>query len=66
MNCRHRTVGAILGLLIVLVLLASGFASTETEAQKSSVSGQGTNFSVSPYKGPADAPVVIVVFSDFQ
>ena len=66
MNFRQRTLGAMLGLLTVLALLASGFASTETEAQKSSVSGQGTNFSVSPYKGPADAPVVIVVFSDFQ
>jgi hypothetical protein len=36
------------------------------DAQYSPGSAQYTSLSVSPFKGPSTAPVVITVFSDFQ
>jgi hypothetical protein len=40
--------------------------SAERETQKKPQSGLDTDFFVSPFKGPAEAPVEIAVFSCFQ
>jgi hypothetical protein len=58
----------ILPLIFVLVLglFAPNLASAQWKAQKTPPSVQDKDISVSPSRGPADAPVVIGVFSCFQ
>ncbi len=41
-------------------------ASAQWRTQNIVTSGRDTDLSVSPFKGPADAPVEIAVFSCFQ
>jgi hypothetical protein len=53
-------------LALVLGLLSYAPASAQWRTQKIPTSGQDTDISVSPNKGPADAPVEIAVFSCFQ
>jgi hypothetical protein len=58
----------ILPLLLVLVLgsFTTNLASAQWKIQKTPPAGQDTDLAVSPSRGPADAPVVMGVFSDFQ
>jgi hypothetical protein len=52
--------------ILVLGLFATNPASAQWRTQNIPTSGQDTDLSVSPSKGPADAPVEIAVFSCFQ
>ena len=52
--------------LVLHFYSAQTLASSEREEQKTLPSVQATDSSVSPFKGAADAPVVLAVFSDFQ
>ncbi len=58
----------ILPLLFVLVLglFATNLASAQWKIQKTPPPVQDTDLSVSPSRGPADAPVAMGVFSCFQ
>jgi len=60
-------------IIVLPLLLALGFslvfsapASPDPTIQKTPPSAQDTDLSVSPSKGPADAPVEIAVFSCFE
>jgi hypothetical protein len=53
-------------LVLVLGLFAPNLAFAQWKAQKTPPSVQDKDLSVSPSRGPADAPVVIGVFSCFQ
>ena len=53
-------------LVLVLALIAPNLSSAQWKIQKIPSTYQDTNLSVSPSKGPADAPVVMGVFTDFQ
>jgi protein-disulfide isomerase len=53
-------------LVLVLALFAPNLSSAQWKIQKTPPASQHTNLSVSPSKGPADAPVVMGVFTDFQ
>jgi len=60
-------------IIILPLVFALGFslvfsapASADPTIQKAPPSGQNTDLSVSPSKGPADAPVEIAVFSCFE
>jgi len=52
-------------LAVVLGLLSSVPASAQWRTQNIVTSAQNTDLSVSPFKGQADAPVEIAVFSCF-
>jgi len=52
--------------LLVLGLFATNLASAQWKIQKTPPSVQDTDLSVSPSRGPADAVVIIGVFSCFQ
>ena len=52
--------------VLVLGLFATNLASAQWKIQKTPASVQDTDLSVSPSRGPADAPVVMGVFSCFQ
>jgi hypothetical protein len=58
----------ILPLIFVLVLglFAPNLASAQWKIQKTPPSVQNTDLSVSPSRGPVDAPVLMGVFSCFQ
>jgi hypothetical protein len=66
MNRTYRI--TILPLLFVLVLglFATNLVSAQWKIQKTPPPVQDTDLSVSPSRGPADAPVVMGVFSCFQ
>ena len=66
MRCSHKIIGFVLSFLIVLAFLAHSTASADQGTQKTPDSGLDTDFFVSPFKGPAEAPVEIAVFSCFQ
>ena len=66
MRCSHKIISFVLSFLIVLAFLAHSTASTEQGTQKTPHSGPDTDFFVSPFKGPAEAPVEIAIFSCFQ
>ena len=53
-------------LALVLGLFAPNLASSQWKIQKTPAPVQDTDLSASPSKGPADAVVVIGVFSCFQ
>ena len=53
-------------LVLVLALIAPNLSSAQWKIHKIPPTYQDTNLSVSPSKGPADAPVVMGVFTDFQ
>ena len=53
-------------LAVVLGLLTFAPASAQWRTQKTSTSAQEMDLSVSPSRGPADAPVEIAVFSCFE
>jgi len=59
---------SILPLILVLVLglFATNLASAPWKIQKTPPPVQDTDLSVSPSRGPVDAPVVMGVFSCFQ
>ena len=52
--------------ILVLGLFATNLASAQWKIQKTPPAVQDTDLSLSPSSGPADAPVVIGVFSCFQ
>jgi hypothetical protein len=52
--------------ILVLGVFATNLASAQWKIQKTPPAVQDTDLSVSPSMGPADAPVVIGVFSCFQ
>jgi hypothetical protein len=52
--------------LLVLGSFAANLASAQWKIQKTPPAVLDTDLAVSPSRGPADAPVVIGVFSDFQ
>jgi hypothetical protein len=58
----------ILSFIVVFVLgsFAANLASAQWKIQKTPPAVQDTDLAVSPSRGPADAPVVMGVFSDFQ
>jgi len=65
----NRTTKKILFFFILTVvagLLSSAPASADPTIQKTPPSAQDTDLSVSPSKGPADAPLEIAVFSCFE
>jgi hypothetical protein len=59
-------VATIMPLILVLVLFAQNLASAQWKIQKTPPPARDTDLSASPSKGPADAPVVMGVFSCFQ
>jgi hypothetical protein len=66
MNCSYKVTFLILILAIFLGFTTSAPASAQWRTQNIPTSGQDTDLSVSPSKGPADAPVEIAVFSCFE
>ena len=53
-------------LALVLGLFAPNLTFAQWKIQKTPPAAQDTDLSVSPSKGPADAPVVMGIFTDFQ
>lgn len=66
MNRGYKITLLALSLAIVLGLTIYAPASAQWRTQNIPTSAQDTDLSVSPYKGLADAPVEIAVFSCFQ
>lgn len=52
--------------LLVLGLFAANLTSAQWKIQKTPPAVQDTDLAQSPSRGPADAPVVMGVFTDFQ
>jgi hypothetical protein len=55
-----------LAITIVMGVLVNSPGCIAGSAQHSPGSAQYPSLSISPFKGPSTAPVVITVFSDFQ
>jgi len=53
-------------LVLVVVLVTNNLFSSDLSSQKTAVLVPNADISVSPFKGPDDAPVQIVVFTCFQ
>ena len=66
MNRTHTITIFPLILVLVLGLFAPNFASAQWKIQKTPLPTQDKDISASPSRGPADAPVVMGVFSCFQ
>jgi hypothetical protein len=66
MTLKTMTAGFALAIIIVTGVLVSAPDCIAGGAQYSPGSAQYTSLSMSPFKGPSTAPVVITVFSDFQ
>jgi hypothetical protein len=66
MNRTYRITILPLIFLLVLGLFATNLVSAQWKIQKTPPPVQDTDLSVSPSRGPADAPVVMGVFSCFQ
>jgi hypothetical protein len=66
MNCSYKITFLALTLVIFLGLTTYVPASAQWRTQNLPTSTQDTDLSVSPSKGPADAPVEIAVFSCFK
>jgi len=66
MNRSYKIIILPLIFAVVLGLFALNFASAQWKIQKTPPFVQDKDLSVSPSRGPADAPVVIGVFSCFQ
>ena len=66
MNSTYRITILPLIFLLVLGLFATNLASAQWKIQKTPPPVQDIDLSVSPSRGPADAPVVMGVFSCFQ
>ena len=66
MNRTSKMTSFLLILAIALGLLSSSSASAQWRTHNVPTSTQGTDLLVSPFKGPADAPVEIAVFSCFE
>lgn len=66
MKLKIMAAGFALAIIIVTGVLVNAPVCIAGGAQYSPGSAQYTNLSMSPFKGPSTAPVVITVFSDFQ
>ena len=66
MKRSYSTTILLLIFIPALSLFATNVAFAQWKTQKTPPSVQDQDISVSPSKGPADAPVVIGVFSCFQ
>jgi hypothetical protein len=66
MNRSHTITIVPLIVLLVLGLFAANLACAQWKIQKTPPAVLDTDLADSPSRGPADAPVVIGVFSDFQ
>ena len=66
MKRSYSTTILLLFFLLALGLLATNLAFAQWKTQKTPPSVQNKNISDSPSIGPADAPVVIGVFTCFQ
>ena len=66
MNFSYKITILALILAIFLGLTTYAPAAAQWRTQNIPTSGRDTDLSVSPFKGPADAPVEIAVFSCFQ
>ena len=66
MNRTYAIIRLPLIFILVLGLFTTDLASAQWKIQKTPPSVQDTDLSVSPSRGPADAVVIIGVFSCFQ
>ncbi len=66
MNRTYKITILPLFFLLVLGLFATNLASAQWKIQKTPPPIQDKDLSVSPSRGPADAPVIMGVFSCFQ
>lgn len=66
MNRTHTIIILPLAFVLVLGLFAPNLASAQWKIQKTPAPIQDKDLSASPSRGPADAPVVMGVFSCFQ
>ena len=66
MKRKNMTAGIALAIIIVTGVLVNTPDCIAGGAQYSPGSAQYSSLSISPFKGPSKAPVVITVFSDFQ
>jgi len=66
MKSKYKIIIFLFSFILVLALVGFSLASVAGNTQKNLRSAQVTGFSVSPFKGPFEAPVEIAVFSDFQ
>ena len=66
MKRSYSTTILLLFFVLALGLLATNVAFAQWKTQKTPPSVQDRDISASPSRGPADAPVVIGVFSCFQ
>ena len=66
MKPKNMTAGLALVMIIIAGVLVSAPDCIAGAAQSSPGAVQYTDLSLSPFKGPSTAPVVITLFSDFQ
>ena len=66
MNRSYKIIIFPLMLVLVLGLFAPNLASAQWKIQKTPAPIQDKDISASPSRGPADAPVIMGVFSCFQ
>jgi protein-disulfide isomerase len=66
MKFKNMTAGFAFAIIIIAGVLVNAPGFIAGGAQYSPGSAQYTSLSMSPFKGPSTAPVVITVFSDFQ
>ena len=66
MKGSYSTTRLLLFFVLALGLLVTNLAFAQWKTQKTPPSVQDKDISVSPSRGPADAPVVIGVFTCFQ
>ena len=66
MKLKNMTIGLSLAIIIITGVLVNTPGCIAGDVQYSSGTAQYTDLSLSPFKGPPTAPVVITLFSDFQ
>ena len=66
MKLENMTAGFALAIIIIAGVLVNTPGCIAGDVQYSSGAAQYTDLSLSPFKGPPTAPVVITLFSDFQ